>query len=72
MNVGLSREDVLCRSCLTFSINKIASGLRLIWPPSFVRDATGFQTLASLSLRCMPIQQCPSIFDILCIIQCAL
>ena len=40
MNGGLRREDALCRSKWSVGVNQIADGLRCIWPPSLVGDAT--------------------------------
>ena len=42
MKVGLRREDALCRSTWSVDVNKVASGLRLIWPPSLVGDTVRF------------------------------
>ena len=36
VEVGLSREDVLCQSKWSVGINLISSRLRSIWPPSLV------------------------------------
>ena len=49
--IGLRKEDALCRSRWIVSVNKIAAGLRPIWPPSLIADTTGFQILVSLSLH---------------------
>ena len=46
MNVGLSREDVFCRSKWIGDVNQFATKLRLIWPPSI--DATEHSILLSL------------------------
>ena len=48
-NIGLSREDVLCRSKCIIGVNQIAAVLRLIWPPSLVGDTAEFLALVSLS-----------------------
>ena len=42
VKVGLRREDALCRLKCSVGINQIATGLRRIWPPSFVGDTTRF------------------------------
>ena len=42
VNVGLRREDVLCRSKWSVGVNQIAVGLRCIWPPSLVGCTTRF------------------------------
>ena len=42
MKVGLRRNDALCRSKWSVSINKIAARLRLIWPPSPILDTARF------------------------------
>ena len=40
VKIVLSREDALCRSMWSVGVNKIAAGLRRIWPPSLVGDTT--------------------------------
>ena len=50
VEVGLRREDALCRSKWSVGVSKMAAGLRLIRPPSLVEDTTGFWTLVSGSL----------------------
>ena len=51
MKVDLRRIDALCHSECSVGINKIAAGLRSIWPPSLVGDITRFKKiLVSLSL----------------------
>ena len=42
MKVGLRRKDAFCRSKWNVGVNKIAAGLRRIWPPSLVGDTTRF------------------------------
>ena len=42
VNVGLRREDALCRLKWSVGVNQIAAGLRWIWPPSLVGDTTRF------------------------------
>ena len=42
VKVGFRREDVFCRSGWCVGINKIAAGLRRIWPTSLVGDTTRF------------------------------
>ena len=42
VKIGLRREDALCRLKWSFGVNLIAAGLRCIWPPLLVRDATRF------------------------------
>ena len=50
MKVGLRRKDALYRTKWSVVINKIAAGLRCIWPPSFVGDTTRFYALIYLFL----------------------
>ena len=38
--VGLRTEVELCLSKWSVGVNRIAAGLRRIWPPSFVWDTT--------------------------------
>ena len=40
VKVGLRREDALCRLKWSVVVNQISSGLRRMWPPSFVGDTT--------------------------------
>ena len=40
IKVGLKRKDLLCHSKWSVSINRIAVGLRRIWPPSHIVDNT--------------------------------
>ena len=47
MWVTLGREYVLCRSKWIGVINHVTANLRWIWPPSLVRNTTGFKTLIS-------------------------
>ena len=42
IKAGLRREDALCCSRWSVSVNKIAAGLRCIWPPSLIGDTTRF------------------------------
>ena len=42
IKVGLRRKDSLRRSNWRVGVNKIAAGLRLIWPPSLIWDTTIF------------------------------
>ena len=42
MTVGLRRADVLCHSKWSVGINKIAAGLRRIWPHSLIGDTARF------------------------------
>ena len=42
MEVGLRRDDALCRSKWSVGVNMIAAGLISIWPPSLIGDATRF------------------------------
>ena len=42
VKVGLRMENAPCQSKWSAGVNKIAPGLRLIWPPSLVGDTTRF------------------------------
>ena len=50
INVGLRRKDALCCSKWSVSVNKIAAGLRCIWPRSLVGNSTRFYILVALYL----------------------
>ena len=50
MKAGLSREDTPCISKRTIGINRIATRLRRIWPPSLIGNTNQFKTLTSLYL----------------------
>ena len=51
MKVGLRREDALCSSKWSVDVDKIAAGLRWIWPPSLVGGTTKTLSISfSLSL----------------------
>ena len=43
MKVGLRRKEALCHSKWSVFVNKIAAGLRWIWPPSLIGDTTRFK-----------------------------
>ena len=42
MKVSLRMKDALCSSKWSVGVNKIAAGLRRIWPTSLIGDATRF------------------------------
>ena len=42
VKVGLRRKDALCRSNSSIGVNKIAAGLRRIWPATLIGDSTRF------------------------------
>ena len=42
MKGGLRRKGALCRTKWSVDVNKIAAGLRRIWPPSLFWDNTRF------------------------------
>ena len=48
MNVAWSREDVFCQSTWIVSVNRIATRLSRIWPPSLIGNTTEYYTLVSL------------------------
>ena len=50
MKVGLRMKDALCRSKWSVGVNKVAAGLRWIWPNSLIGNTTRFKTLVSLPL----------------------
>ena len=65
VKVDLRREDVPCWSKWSVGVDQIAVGLRWIWPPSLVGDATRLWTSVSNS-------QTVQVISLLATIQCVL
>ena len=47
--VGLRMDDALCRSMWNDGVNKIAAGLRLIWPNSLVELCQHYRYIVNAS-----------------------